>query len=178
MPFWNALAFSMIQQILTIWSQLPLPFLNPVWISGTSQFTYCWSLAWRILSIIFASMWNEHNYMVLWTIFGIAFLWDWNENQHFPVLRPLLNFPNLLAYWVQYFYNLTFRILNSLAGIPSPPLAWVTVMLPKAYLTLHFRRSGSRWVVTPLWLSGSIRSFLYSSSVYSCHLFLISSASS
>ena len=34
----------------------------------------------------------------------------------------------------------------------------------------------SRWVITPLWLSGSWRSFLYSSSVYSCHLFLISSA--
>ena len=35
---------------------------------------------------------------------------------------------------------------------------------------------GSRWVITPLWLSGSWRSFLYSSSVYSCHLLLISSA--
>ena len=35
--------------------------------------------------------------------------------------------------------------------------------------------SGSRWVITPLWLSGSWRSFLYSS-VYSYHLFLISSA--
>ena len=37
--------------------------------------------------------------------------------------------------------------------------------------------SGSRWVITPSSLSGSWRSFLYSSSVYSCHLFLISSAS-
>ena len=37
--------------------------------------------------------------------------------------------------------------------------------------------SGSRWVVTPSWLSGLLRSFLYSSSVHSCHLFLISSAS-
>ena len=37
--------------------------------------------------------------------------------------------------------------------------------------------SGSRWVSTPLWLSGSWRSFSYSSFVYSCHLFLISSAS-
>ena len=36
--------------------------------------------------------------------------------------------------------------------------------------------SGSRWVIKPLWLSGSWRSFFYSSSVYSCHLFLISSA--
>ena len=33
------------------WSLVPLPFLNPAWISGSSWFTYCWSLAWRILSI-------------------------------------------------------------------------------------------------------------------------------
>ena len=49
-------------------------------------------------------------------------------------------------------------------------------MLPKAHLTSHSRMSGSRWVITPSWLSGSWRSFLYSSSVFSCHLFLISSA--
>ena len=49
-------------------------------------------------------------------------------------------------------------------------------MLPKAHLTSHSRKSGSRWVITPSWLSVSWRSFLYSS-VYSCHLFLISSAS-
>ena len=36
---------------LAIWSLVPLPFLKPVWTSGISQFTYCWSLAWRILSI-------------------------------------------------------------------------------------------------------------------------------
>ena len=45
------------------------------------------------------------------------------------------------------------------------------------YLTSHSRMSGSRWVIIPSWLSGSWRSFLYSSSVYSRHLFLISSAS-
>ena len=49
-------------------------------------------------------------------------------------------------------------------------------MLPKAHLTSHSRMSGSRWETTPWWLSGSWRSFLYSS-VYSCHLFLVSSAS-
>ena len=49
-------------------------------------------------------------------------------------------------------------------------------MLPKAHLTSHSRMSGSRWVTTTLWLSGLWRSFLYSS-VYSCQLFLISSAS-
>ena len=50
-------------------------------------------------------------------------------------------------------------------------------MLPKGLLTSHYRMSGSRWVITLSWLSGSWRSFLYSSSVYSCYLFLISSAS-
>ena len=50
-------------------------------------------------------------------------------------------------------------------------------MLPKANLTSHSGISGSRWVIPPLWLSGSWRSFLYSFSMYCCHLFLISSAS-
>ena len=43
--------FLMSQWILAILSLVPLPFLKPAWISGSSQFTYCWSLAWRILSI-------------------------------------------------------------------------------------------------------------------------------
>ena len=46
------------------------------------------------------SMWNERNYMLVWTFFGIALLWDWNENWPFPVLWPLLSFPDLLTYWV------------------------------------------------------------------------------
>ena len=50
-------------------------------------------------------------------------------------------------------------------------------MLLKVHLTSYSRMSGSRWVITPSWLSGWWRSFLYSSSVYSCYLFLISSAS-
>ena len=71
----------------------------------------------------------------------------------------------------------SFRIWNSSAGLPSLPIALFIVMLLKAHLTSHSRMSGCRWVITPLWLSGSWRSFLYNSSVYSCHLFLISSAS-
>ena len=58
-----------------------------------------------------------------------------------------------------------------------PPLALFIVMLPKAHLTSYSRMSGSRWVITPSWSSGSWRSFLYSYCVYSCHLILISSAS-
>ena len=67
----------------------------------------------------------------------------------------------------------SFRIWNSSTGIPSPLLALFIMTLPKAHLTSHSRMSGSRQVITPSWLSGSWRSLLYSSSVYSCHLFLI-----
>ena len=70
-----------------------------------------------------------------------------------------------------------FRIWNSSTGIPSLPLALFLVMLPKAHLTSHSRCLAlSEWSHS-LWLSGSWRSFLYSSSVYSCHLFWIFSAS-
>ena len=70
----------------------------------------------------------------------------------------------------------SFRIWNSSTGVPSPPLALFIVMLSKAHLTSHSRMSGSRWVIIPSWLSGSWRSFLYTSSLYSCQLFLTSSA--
>jgi len=65
---------------------------------------------------------------------------------------------------------LSFRIWRSSARIPSPPLALFGVMLPKAHLTSHTRMSDFRSVITPSWISRSW-SFLYSFSVYSCHLF-------
>ena len=73
------------------------PFLNTAWTSGSSRFTYSWSPA-ENFEHCFASMWNECNCAVVWTFFGIALFWDWNENWLFPVLWPLLSFPNLLAY--------------------------------------------------------------------------------
>ena len=117
-------------------------------------------------------MWNEHSCVVVWTFFAI-FLWDWKENWPFPVFWSLLSFPNLLAYWVLHCNSIiSFRIWNSSAGIPWPPLGLFIVMFPMAHLTSHSRMSGSRWVTTPLCLSRSLWSFLYSSPVYSCHLFL------
>ena len=56
----------------------------------------------------FASVWDECNWVVVGTFFGIAFLRDWNEDWHFPVLWPLLSFPNLLVYWVQHFHSIIF----------------------------------------------------------------------
>ena len=121
----------------------------------------------------FASMWNECNFVVVWTFFGIAFLGDWNENWLFQSCGHCWVFQTCWHIECSTFTASSFRIWNNSTGIPSPPLALFIVMLSKAHLTSHSRMSGSRWVITPSWLSWSWRSFSYSSSVYSWHLFLI-----
>ena len=63
----------------------------------------------------FASVWDDCSCAVIWAFFGIAFLWDWNENWPFPVLWPLLSFPNLLACWVQHFDSIIFQDLKYLS---------------------------------------------------------------
>ena len=164
----------MIQQMLAIWSLVPLPFLNPAWTCGISQLMYCWSLAWRILSITWLVCemraivpYFEHSLAL--PFFGIGMKTDlFQFCGHCWVFQ--------ICWYIDWstFTASSFSILNSSTGIPSPPLALFIVMLPKAHLSSHFRMSG---VITPSWLSGSWRSFLHSSSVYSCLLFSISSAS-
>ena len=109
----------MIQRMLAILSLVPLAFLNSAWTPGSSWFTYCWSLAWRILNI--TNLWDEYNCVAVWAFFYIAFFWDWNENWPFPVLWPLLSFPNLLAYWVQHFH----RIILAKAGKLMLNICWI-----------------------------------------------------
>ena len=79
--FWKSLAFSMIQQMLVIWLLVPLPFLNPLWASANSRFTYCWTLAWRILSITLLAC---EMIVVVWTFFGIAFLGIGMKQERYP----------------------------------------------------------------------------------------------
>ena len=85
--------------MLAIWSLVPLPFLTSL---NIRKFTVHVVLKPGLENFehYFTSMWNESYCVVVWAFFGIAFLWDWNENWPFPVLWPLLSFPNLLAYWV------------------------------------------------------------------------------
>jgi len=60
----------------------------------------------------FTSVSDECNCVVVCAFFGTAFLRDWNENWPFPVLWPLLSFPNLLAFWVQHFHSIIFQDLE------------------------------------------------------------------
>ena len=112
MFFWNSLAFLMIQWMLNL-------------ISGSSAFSKSSLNIWKFMIHIllkpgletfehyFASMWNVCNCVVVWMFFGIAFLWDWNFGiGTFPVLWPLLSFPNLRAIWVKHFNSTSFRIWN------------------------------------------------------------------
>ena len=158
------------------WSLVPLPFLSPGWTSGNSRFLHCWNLYWRILSISL-HVWDECNCVVIWTFFGIDFPWHWNETDLFQSCGHCWVFQICWHIECSTFTDPSFRIWNTSTGILSPPLALLVVMLSRAHMTSGSRMSGSRWVITLSWLSGSWRSFLYSSSVYSYHLFLISSAS-
>ena len=99
--FWNSLAFYLIKWMLATFSKLSFhiwKFLVHILLkSSLKDFEH-----------YLASVWNECNCVVVWTFFGIAFLWDWNENWPFPILWPLLRFPNLLAHWVQDFHSIIF----------------------------------------------------------------------
>ena len=136
--------------------------------SESSQITYCWSLAWRILSITLlacemSTIVQQFEYSLALLFFGIGMKTDLFQScGHCWVFQ--------LCWPIECctFTASSFRIWNISTRIPTPLLALFVVMLLKVQMSSHSRMSGSRWVITPLWLSRSIRPFLYSSSVYSC----------
>ena len=93
-------------------------------ISGSSAFSKTSLNIWKFLVHLllkpglenfehyFASMWDDCNCVVAWTFFGIAFVWDWNKNWPFPVLWPLLSFPNCWHIECITFRASSFRIWN------------------------------------------------------------------
>ena len=135
MFFWNSLAFSMIQQMLAIWSLVPLSFLNLTWTSESSWLTFCWSLAWRILSITLLACENA----IVWTLFGILFFGIGMKTDLFQSCGYCWLFQICWHIECSTFTVSSFRIWNCSTGIPSPPLALFIVMLPKAQLTSHSR---------------------------------------
>ena len=157
MFFWNCLAFLMIQQMLAICCLVPLPFLKSAWTSGSPWFTYYWSLAWKILSITLlvcemsAIVWQFEHSLAL-SFFGIGMKTDLFQScGHCWVFQ--------ISWPIEYstFTTSPFRIWKSSTEIPSHPLLLFVVMLAKAHLTSHSRMSGSLWVISPSWSSGSWR---------------------
>ena len=128
---WSTQSFGIVNKAeIDVFLELFCFFHDPVdvgnLISGSSAFSKASLNIWKFMVHIllkpglenfehyFTSMWDECNCVVLWAFFGIAFLWHWNENWPFPVLWPLLSFPNLLAYWVQHFHSIIFQDLKEL----------------------------------------------------------------
>ena len=99
------------EQMLAIWSLVPLPFLNPASTSGFMVHVL-FKPGLGNFEHYFTRVWDECNCAVVLAFFSIAFLWKGNENCPFPVLLPLLSFPNFLAYWVQHFHSIIFQDLK------------------------------------------------------------------
>ena len=141
-----------------------------------------WHLILMLISIFLMKSDVEHFFIYLLTI-CLSILWhcpslglEWKLTFSSPVVTVVFSkFAGILSAALSQHHLLEFKIAQ--LGIPSPPLVLFIVMLPKAHLTSHSRMSGSRWVITTSWLSGSWRSFLHRYSVYSFHLLLICSVS-
>ena len=156
MFFWNSLAFLMIQQMLVIWSLVSHSSLN-IWNfmvhvllkPGLENFEH-----------FFTSTRDECNCAIGKSvhILGIIFLRDWKEKWIFQPCGHCRTFQICWHIECSTFTASSSKTGNSSTGIPSPPLALFIVILPTC-LTLHSRMPGSRWVFTPSWLSGSLKSF-------------------
>ena len=147
MFFWNSLAFSMIQRMLAIWSLVPLPFLKPAWTSGSSQFTYYWSLACRILSITLLACEMSAIVQSFEHSLALPFFGTEMETDLFQSCGHCRVFPICWHIECSTFTASSLRIWNSVTGIPSPLLALSIVMLPMVHLTSHSSMSGSRWEI-------------------------------
>ena len=152
MFFWNSLAFSMIQQMLAIWSLASSAFSKfSLYISKFSIHILL-KPCLKDFERYFVSRWNECNCMVVWTFLILLFFEIGMKTDLFQSCGHCWVFQICWHIECSTFTASSFRIWNSSTGIPSPPVALFAVMLPKAHLTSHSRISGSRWVITASWL--------------------------
>ena len=98
-------------------TSVPLPFLHPACTSGSSQFTHCWSLAWRILSIILlaceisAIVWYTEHSLAL-PFFGIGkktdqLSWTYSISPS-HTFKKILQFKSLL--FLSLFLKMSFTV--------------------------------------------------------------------
>ena len=140
----------MIQSMLAIWSLVPLPFPNPTCTSSLKDFEQPYLVRCKKVLQLYSSL------NILWHCPPLGLEWQLTFSS--PVGIAVFQ-----IYWHIECSTLTapsFRIWNSSAGIPSFPLVLFTVIPPKAHLSSYSKMSGYGWVITPSWLSGSLRSFV------------------
>ena len=138
-------------------------------ISGSSVFSKSSLNIWKLMVHIllkpglenfehyFANMWDDSNFVL--AFFRIAFFGTGMKSDLFQSCGHCWVFQMCWHIECNTFMASSFRIWNRSAGILSPPVALLVVILPKAHLSSHPRVSGSRWLITLSWLSGSWRTF-------------------
>jgi len=102
----------------------------------------------------FASMWDECSCVVIWKFLALPLFGIRMKTDLFQPCGHCWVFQICWHIECNTFTASSFRIWNNSPGIPSPLLTLFIVMVPMAHLTLNSRMSGSRWVITLLWLSG------------------------
>ena len=122
-------------------------------ISGSSTFSKTNLNIWKFMVHVLLKQLHG-NLNILWHCLSLGLEWEFTF-LHCWVFQ--ICWHNECSTWTAS----SFKIQNSSAGIPSPPLALFIVMLSKAHLTSHSWMSGSRWVTTPSWLSGSLRVWVW-----------------
>ena len=107
--------------MLAIWSLVPLSFLNRACIFESSQFIYCWNL--KDFEHNLASIWNECNCTLVWTFFSIALFGIGLKTGLFQSCGQCWRFQICWHMECSTLTGSSFKILNTSAGILSPPLA-------------------------------------------------------
>ena len=107
---------------------------------------------------------------ILWKFLSVGLEWRLTFSST-VAMAEFSKFADILNAALLQLHSIGF--LNTSAGIPSPSLALLVVMLPKAHLTSCSSISGLMWVTPASSLPWSLWPLLYSASVHSCHLFLI-----
>ena len=113
-------SFSMIQQMLAIWSLALLPFLNPAWTSKSSWFTVLLQPGLENFKHYFVRMWDECNCAVVWALpfFGIGMKTDLFQSCGHCWVFQICRHIEYNTFTASYI-----RIWKSSTEIPSSPLA-------------------------------------------------------
>ena len=131
------------------WSGWPCPLSGDLPDSGIENVSLTSpALAGRFFTT--STTWEAHSpgrWVQLFRVLRILYYhpsWELGWGLTFPVLWRLLVFQVCWHSECSTLIASSFKILNSSAGIPSPPLALLAAVLPKAHLTSHSRMNGSR----------------------------------
>ena len=126
-------------------------FSNPAWTSGSSQFTYRWSLTWENFEQYFTCMWDWvqlcSSLNILWHCLSLGLEWKLTFFSTVATAE-FSKFAGILSAALSQHHLLGFETVQ-LNSISSTSLVCSDASEGPLHFTSHSRMSGSRWVITP-----------------------------